>query len=192
MTGLIILAAGESSRLGQPKQNLKFEGKTLLERAVEAGRGSACNKIIVVLGANSSEIVPISGTTTLNNKDYMQGMASSIKTGIREICSDLMIDNVIIMLCDQPFVNSVLLNSLISRHIESGKSIVASAYNGVTGVPALFDRSVFAELLSLQGMEGAKTILKNHAGDVASIMFEKGGIDIDTPEDYERLINLCN
>src|ERR1700753_2785750 len=105
MTGLIILAAGESSRLGRPKQNLLFDGKTLLQRAVEAGKESVCGKIVVVLGANADKIAPIAGITMTHNENGMQGMASSIKTGVVEMNHDPLINNVIIMLCDQPFVS---------------------------------------------------------------------------------------
>lgn len=192
MTGLIILAAGESSRLGQPKQNLVFNGQTFLQHAVESGRLSKCKPLIVVLGSNSEKIKPIAGTITLYNKDWQEGMASSIRIAIGEINKDSSIDNVIIMLCDQPFVSATLLNTLIDKKIETGKPIVACTYNGTRGVPALFDRALFAELLSLQGPEGAKKILMAHANEIATIPFEQGGIDIDTPDDFEQLIKLSN
>jgi molybdenum cofactor cytidylyltransferase len=190
MTAAIILAAGESSRLGQPKQNLIFNGKTLLELAVESGRKSECEKIIVVLGANSNEIKPLIGASILYNEGWREGMASSIRTAMLEINNDPSVDKVIMMLCDQPFVSAALLNSLIHKQNETAKTIIASAYNGTNGVPVLFDRSLFSELLLLQGHEGAKKLLKNHVDDIATIPFEQGGIDIDTSEDYERLCGL--
>ena len=168
MTGLIILAAGRSNRLGSPKQNLQFEGRTLLERAVELGRGRACNKIIVVPGANSNELVPIPGTT-LYNKYWAQGMASSIRTGMLKINNNTNIDKVIIMLFDQPFVDSIFLDRLINKQAETGKSIIASSCKSTTGVPVLFDQSLFTELLSLQGTAGAKEILRNNAGNIATV-----------------------
>jgi len=192
MTDLIILAAGESSRLGRPKQNLLFNGQTLLQLAVQSGKESACNNIIVVLGANSEEIVPIPGTIALCNRNWKEGMASSIRTAMVEVHNCMNIDKVIIMLCDQPFVSAALLNALIDKQTESKQPIVACAYNNTTGVPVLFDRSLFAELLLLQGQEGAKTILKNHASDIAIVPFEKGNIDVDTMDDYERLIGTLN
>ncbi|WCT14312.1 nucleotidyltransferase family protein [Mucilaginibacter jinjuensis] len=192
MTALIILAAGESSRLGQPKQNLIFKGKTLLQLAVDAGLKSDCATVIVVLGANSKQINPIPETATLCNKNWKEGMASSIKMAMLEIDKDATFDKVIIMLCDQPFVNAALLNSLIKKQAETQKAIVACAYNGTTGVPVLFDSKLFGELLLLKGKEGAKKILKNHAAEIAEVVFEKGGIDIDTPEDYENLLTLSD
>ncbi len=190
MTGLIILAAGESKRLGQPKQNLVFNGHTLLQHAVQSGQASECDPIIVVLGANTEDIKPIAGTKTLYNQNWKEGMASSIKTGIHEINKDLLIDKVIIMRCDQPFVSAELLNSMIAKQIETEKPIIACTYNGTTGVPVLFDRTLFAELLLLQGQEGAKKILITHTDEVATIPFDEGSIDIDTPDDYKRLLKL--
>ncbi len=192
MTGLIILAAGESSRLGQPKQNLQFNGQTLLQHAVDSAQQSKCKPVIVVLGANADKIKSIAETSTLYNKDWKEVMASSIRTAINDIKKDSSVDKVIIMLCDQPFVSAELLNSLIDKQIETEKPIVACTYNGTIGVPALFDRSLFAELLLLQGHEGAKKILKVHTSEVATTPFEQGSIDIDTPDDYERLRKLSD
>jgi molybdenum cofactor cytidylyltransferase len=89
-------------------------------------------------------------------------------------------------------VGAELLNSMTKKENETGKPIVACAYKGTTGVPVLFDRTLFAELLLLQGQEGAKKILKAHAHEVAIIPFEQGSIDIDTPDDYERLLKLSH
>lgn len=190
MTAAIILAAGESKRLGQPKQNLVFNGHTLLERAVKSAQLSGCSPVVVVLGANSDQINPVAGTTTLYNKAWDEGMASSIRIAINEISKNASVNNVIMLLCDQPFVSTELLNSMITKQIETGQPIVACTYNGTTGVPVLFDRILFAELLLLQGQEGAKKILITHADEVATIPFDKGSIDIDTPDDYEQLLKL--
>jgi molybdenum cofactor cytidylyltransferase len=192
MIGAIILAAGESSRLGRPKQNLVFNGQTLLQHAVDSALQSECKPVIVVLGANSENIKSIVETITLYNKDWQEGMASSIRTGINEFHKDLSVDKVIIMLCDQPFVNAILINTLIDKQAQTGKPIVACSYGGATGVPVLFDRSLFAELLLLQGHEGAKKILISHVNEIATVSFEQGSVDIDTPGDYENLIKLSN
>jgi molybdenum cofactor cytidylyltransferase len=192
MTAAIILAAGESSRLGQPKQNLLFNGQTLLEWAVDSAQRSGCNPVIVVLGANSDKIKPISGTITLYNNEWGEGMASSIKIAVNELNKDLSVDKVIIMLCDQPFVNATLINTLINKQAQTGKPIVACAYSGTTGVPVLFHRSLFAELLLLRGHEGAKKILTIHVNQIATVPFEQGNIDIDTPGDYENLLKLSD
>lgn len=192
MTGAIILAAGESSRLGQPKQNMLFNGQTLLQRAVDSALQSECKPVIVVLGANNSTIIPPREAIALYNKDWKEGMASSIRIAINELSKDISVDKAIILLCDQPFVDTTLLNTLIDKQVQTGEPIIACAYSGTTGVPVLFDRSLFAELLLLQGHEGAKKILITHANQVTTIPFEQGSIDIDTPSDYENLIKLSN
>ncbi len=101
------------------------------------------------------------------------------------------VDSVVIMLCDQPFVTRAIIDNLLYKRQETGKQIIASTYNDVMGVPALFSRSFFNELLLLQGQEGAKKILNNHPDDIATIPFEKGSVDIDTLADYEDLIKTA-
>ena len=193
MTGLIILAAGGSTRLGQPKQNLLFQNKTLLQRAIETGLNSKCRPVIIMLGANVDVIVPIIHHKAINviyNPDWQEGIASSIRIGISEIGNDNTINNVVIMLCDQPFVSSELIDNLFLKQRETNKAIVACSYKETIGVPVLFNRSLFAELLLLKGHDGAKHILKDHPQDIEMIPFDMGDIDIDTMEDYERLINF--
>lgn len=92
------------------------------------------------------------------------------------------------MLCDQPFVTRAIIDNLLYKQQETGKKIIASSYNEVLAVPALFDRSLINELLLLKGQEGAKKILNNHPNDIAILPFEKGSIDIDTLADYENLL----
>jgi molybdenum cofactor cytidylyltransferase len=116
-------------------------------------------------------------------------MAASIRSGIADIEKNDLVSSVIILLCDQPFVNAELIEDLQQKQIETGKKIVACSYQNTIGVPALFDKLLFDELFALAGNEGAKKIIKEHPNDVATIPFEMGGIDIDTFEDYERLMN---
>jgi molybdenum cofactor cytidylyltransferase len=191
MTGLIILAAGESNRLGFPKQTLLYKGKTLLELAIEAGLKSKCRPINVVLGANIDAIetgIKKFGVNIIHNIYWAEGMASSIRMAIDHLRGINEIDSAVIMLCDQPFVTRAIIDSLLYKQQETGKKIIACAYNDILGVPALLDRSLFNELLLLTGQEGAKKILNNHPDDIAAIPFEKGSIDIDTLADYEDLI----
>jgi molybdenum cofactor cytidylyltransferase len=195
MTALIILAAGESCRFGQPKQNLVFQNQTLLERAIATGLASNCKPVTVVLGANSDLInlkIRHEDLKLIHNPNWVEGMASSIRIAINEIENNDLVSSAIIMLCDQPFVTSVLIEDLQQKQIETGKPIVACSYQNTVGVPVLFDRSIFGELHALTGNEGAKKIIKKHQQDVETIPFEKGSIDIDTPGDYERLINSRN
>jgi len=115
-------------------------------------------------------------------------MASSIKTAVKKLQELDDIDSVVIMLCDQPFVTRATIDNLLYQRQATGKKIVAAAYNNIVGVPVLFDRSLFNELLSLQGHDGAKKILHDRPDDIAVIPFEKGSVDIDTPDDCEDLI----
>jgi molybdenum cofactor cytidylyltransferase len=193
MTGLVILAAGSSSRLGFPKQTLLYKGKTLLELAIEAGLKSKCKPVMVVLGANAEAIEPgikHNDVTLIHNPHWAEGMTSAIRVAISHLEKHIEIDSVIIMLCDQPFVNRALIDSLLYKQQQTGSQIVACAYKNTIGVPVLFKRSLFTELLSLQGQDGAKKLLQAHPDDIATVPFEKGGIDIDTLADYEDLIFL--
>ena len=99
-----------------------------------------------------------------------------------------MIDAVVLLTCDQPLVDGAHIAKLIAKHATTGKAIVASAYANTLGVPALFDRTCFEALLTLPHDSGAKSLITARAGDVTEVAFEKAAIDIDTPEDFERLI----
>ncbi|MGZ3820587.1 MAG: nucleotidyltransferase family protein [Mucilaginibacter sp.] len=130
MTGTIILAAGESRRMGQPKQNLVFQHKTLLERAVEAALASGCKPVIVVLGANAGliDLTTNQDVKLVHNPDWSEGMASSMRTGINELRKYNDVEGVLIMLCDQPFVDAKLINAMQTRQQQTGKAIVACSY----------------------------------------------------------------
>jgi molybdenum cofactor cytidylyltransferase len=190
MTGLIILAAGSSSRLGKPKQNLVFQGSTLLQRSLKAAIAADCQKVLVVLGANVSEIEPTIKNEPIQiiyNPDWEAGMSSSISCGLAALLkTNPEMKAVILMLCDQPFADTAIINQLIQASANN-KHLVACNYNGTIGVPALFDKSHFEELLVLQGNEGAKKLLLKYTDEVYTVPFPLGMIDIDTIGDYERL-----
>lgn len=192
MTGVIILAAGSSSRLGQPKQNLVYKGSTLLAHALEAALDSVCRPVVVVLGANAGDIVPVIGdlpVAVVQNEAWQEGMASSIVCGLSELLlMEPAVSDVVIMVCDQPYVNAEVLNKLVQLKSESGKEIVACAYKDTLGTPVLFDQRFFDELLALRGQEGAKKLLFRHRELVAAHAFPSGAIDIDTSADYSNLI----
>jgi molybdenum cofactor cytidylyltransferase len=189
MTGIIILAAGSSSRLGKAKQNLIYKGQTLLQRAIETANATVCRHIIVVLGANEEVIAQTIQNQDVNiiiNTNWQEGMASSIRIGIMKLQQIApKATSVILMLCDQPFVDTHLLNLLILTKPQTG--IIACSYNDTIGPPALFDERYFPELLSLKGQEGAKKLLLKYADAVITIPFAEGMIDIDTVEDFEKL-----
>jgi len=191
MTGIIILAAGSSSRLGKPKQNLIYQGETLLQHALSAAIDSGCKPIVLVLGANKEVIIPQIANETVSvvyNANWEQGMSTSIHTGITELKKTEDINSVLIMLCDQPFVDVGLIKNILQKHTESRKGIVACAYNDTLGVPVLFDKKYFDDLLALKGHEGARKLLTAYAADIAVVDFVKGAVDIDTIGDYEGLV----
>jgi molybdenum cofactor cytidylyltransferase len=189
----VILAAGESSRLGQAKQLLDFRGKTLVRRAVDAAIEGDCLPVIVVTGNADAEVENALAATKVilvQNSQWRQGVGTSIRAGIQHLTEKAPeVDTVVLLVCDQPFVDRDLVKSLIALHSKTGKPIVASAYADTLGVPALFDRSIFQELLRLDGHSGAKTIILSTRARVAEFSFPKGDIDIDTLEDLERTIS---
>ena len=188
-TGIVILAAGSSSRLGQPKQNLVYNGQSLLQRTIETALASACGSVVLVLGAHLTSILPLVDIGTISiaeNNDWPEGMASSIRAGITHLKKNNPDTNAaIIMLCDQPFVDTHILNMLMMIKTNSG--IAACTYNDTIGPPALFDEIYFDELLSLKGSEGARHLLQKYKDQIALIPFEQGSIDIDTIQDYRSL-----
>jgi molybdenum cofactor cytidylyltransferase len=193
--GIVILAGGASSRLGKPKQLLEYKGKSLLTHAIDLATATGANQVITVLGAHADQLISESGktgTTVLKNTEWEDGMASSIRvglTGLLEIDPD--VEAVILMVCDQPFVNGALLNELMNEYRSSGKPIIACAYGDSIGTPALFDKTIFASLLQLEGDAGAKKIIKSSPQLVQTISFPEGNIDIDTIADYNNLVALA-
>jgi molybdenum cofactor cytidylyltransferase len=193
-TGIIILAAGESSRFGGIKQLLPFGASTLLQHVIDAAVGAGARPVVVITGANAKEVSAsirdVSKLDILNNENWQQGISSGIVAGVRHILSlSPAIGKIIIAVCDQPFVSSTLFEQLDQMQEKSEKPVVACTYADTIGTPALFTAKYFDQLLSLQGDEGAKKILKNNREDVATVDFPKGQIDIDTQKDYEKLIN---
>lgn len=189
-TGIIILAAGNSSRLGQPKQLLDYQGKTLLCHTVEQAL-AVSSRVIVVTGSENSGIKKETGSAlTVQNENWQEGMASSIHKGLNEMLVTYPeTENILITVCDQPHIDASVFSELIEKRHSSGKGIMASHYSGTLGTPVLFSRSYFNDLLQLSGQEGAKKLLVKYRDDVGQVMFEKGSVDIDTPEDYQKLIN---
>jgi len=191
MPGIIILAAGSSSRLGQPKQNLLFEGKTLLQRAIDTALSTYCSPIIVVLGANSSQITPTldaRNVTLVYNPNWAEGMASSIRLGLKSAMEiNPAIEVVVLMVCDQPFLDTAVLNALIAVQVQTGSGVVASHYDNTFGVPVLFNKKYFDELLQLKGQEGARKLLQKYQDTISFVDYPKGSIDIDTEEDFRKI-----
>ena len=190
--GIIIMAAGSSSRLGKPKQLLKYQGKSLIQRAIETADKTDSQMSVLILGANLElilkEIRGLKVNVVINNS-WQEGMSSGMQKGLDYLEKKLDPDLVILMLCDQPFVDSDVLNLLIEKQKATGKGIIACQYDEVVGVPALFTKKYFPKLRKLKGTEGAKKVLYDNQDDLAHIDFQDAAIDIDTMEDYEKLTN---
>lgn len=190
-TGILILAAGSSSRLGQLKQLLQFKGKSLLFHVVSQAL-EVTPAVVVVTGSKNDEIekeIHDLKVPAAENSNWQDGMGSSINGGLKKLLDNFpTIENVIISVCDQPFIETSVFSELISKQKDSQKNIVASAYSNTLGTPVLFTKKYFPDLIALSGNEGAKKLLIKFQEDVAQINFEKGAIDIDTIEDYEQLI----
>lgn len=191
--GIIIPAAGSSSRMnGEPKQLLEFKGRSLLRGAAETALAADCRPVLVVLGANAerlrSEIRDLPLTIEIN-ENWAQGMGNSIKAGLSKLTEiETGLDAVIISLCDQPLITKEIYNRLIKVHQETRKPIAASEYKNTVGVPALFARSMFDELLRLKDDAGAKFVIKKNPALVEKINVPEAASDVDSKQDYERLL----
>lgn len=191
--GIVILAAGNSSRLGEPKQLLQFNGQSLIRHITGAALDIVGQNAIVVTGANSglieTELADLPCQRVFNAA-WPEGMSASIKTGIHALQSQHPdVKGVILAVSDQPFVSAKIFNALIDTFEETANGIVASKYSDSLGTPAFFAASYFSALLKLTGAEGAKKLFKHYSDDVSTYAFPQGSVDIDTQEDYKRLIS---
>lgn len=190
-TGVIILAAGESSRLGSPKQLLVYSGATLLQHSIEAAQSSDAGSVIVVLGANADLInveLKLINANVVINSAWKEGMASTIRYGLQMLLElNPKTEAGILMVADQPFVTAEILNNLMDVNRKEQSSIVACKYGTTFGTPVLFTKHFFPELLELTGDGGAKSLVRKYLSEAAFVPFPKGDIDIDTVEDYKSL-----
>ena len=189
----IILAAGKSERFGSAKLLQPFQGKSLLMHAVEAVNGIVTGPVIVVTGGWQEEMGRIlegSGVTVIYNEAFGEGMASSIRKGIGALATaGENTDGAFILVGDQPFVDTALMQRMLSRQEVSRLPMVACHYNEILGTPVLFHKMMFPRLMELKGDKGARSILQEDPDRVATVLFPDGATDIDTPGDYERLLN---
>lgn len=191
-TGIIVLAAGSSSRLGQSKQMLDIGGETLLLKTVKAAIDSHEGSIAVVLGANEKEHRKmLSGLPVdiVYNEDWVKGMGGSLKIGLQHLMSgNSSLEAIVVLVCDQPLLRRENITNLILSYQENKKSIIASRYSQIPGVPVLFDKVYFPELMALPDDQGAKKIILQNPEDVFEVDFPGGEIDLDTDADYKAFI----
>lgn len=204
MTTCLLLAAGSSSRMkdiqlttelvtcgGIPKMLLPFKGTTLLQHITGEIEKADAGGLLVVTGCYHHLLAPVLAAHQIaftENRHWEEGMGSSVRWGVNHIVNNYPnAHSIIILVCDQPYISSSLINELITTAKQSGKGIIASAYSNTLGTPVLFDKKYFKELQSLSGQAGAKKILQQYPGDVAAVPFSAGATDIDSPEDYQAL-----
>jgi len=185
----IVLAAGASRRLGQPKQLLMLDGETLLARSVRLACEAGAAPVLVIVGAHAELIraaVPADTVAVVMNDEWERGIASSIHAGVKTM--DAVARGLLILACDQPRLSVDHLRGLIETFAaQSEASIVASAYAGVLGIPAIFPREVFADLLALSGDRGARGLLMHPPCPMITLPFPGGAVDIDEPDDLAQL-----
>lgn len=188
--GVLILAAGEASRMGKAKMLLPYKETTILTHLIDEVLSGEPTSVQLVTGHYDDLIraeVKTNKVAIVLNPHYQLGMSSSIQVGLTALlneCPDL--DFLIIVVSDQPFLNRTILQNLIIKHQQTQKGIIASHYNGVQGTPVLLSSAYFNHLYKLTGDKGARVILQQFPDDIETIAFESGELDIDTMEDYER------
>lgn len=194
--GVMILAAGEAARMGKAKMLLPFKKTTILAHLIEEITLVEPNIIQLVTGYYHDLIqaqISTDKVDIIQNPNYKLGMSSSIQVGLTAMikaCPDL--DFLVIVVSDQPYLNQSILLRLLTKQQQTAKGIIASSYNGIKGTPVLLSSAYFSHLYNLTGDKGARVILQQFPDDIATIEFENGALDIDTPEDYELLCKKIN
>lgn len=184
----IVLAAGASSRFGSAKQLVRVAGRPLLHTAVARAADVAGTAVSVVLGARAAELAPLlthSAASVVINRSWREGIASSIRAGVARLPPSC--TAVLLLLVDQAAVTGEDLKRLVSAWRRQPEHIVAARYGTTTGVPAIFPRSSFSDLLALRGDAGARALLQRNPDRVVRVPMPSAALDIDTPEDLLKM-----
>lgn len=187
----VVLAAGASVRLGEPKQLISIEGEALLRRSARMALEAGCSPVLVVLGSEAERMKPALAelpVSTAVNAEWPEGMGSSLRCGVGEIVkSSEAIEALLVLVCDQPRLSVEHLRDLVEKHRSGGGPITTSFYGGRAGVPAVFAREVFAELMEVEGDRGAREVIRRYGDRVEKVAWPEGELDLDRPEDLNRL-----
>jgi len=192
MLSAILLAAGESKRMGKPKQLMPFGQSTLLEQAIDNLMNSAVDEIIVVLGYKAEEMIKTIAAKPVKivvNPNYRPGMSTSIIAGLSLV--DSQAQTVMLALGDQPSVDSQTINRLIEEFYRHDKGIAIPTYRGMRGHPIIFAIKYKPKLLGLRGDIGGREIIKQHPDDVLEVAVDWASVvsDIDTKSDYQSQLS---
>jgi molybdenum cofactor cytidylyltransferase len=188
----LVLAAGSSRRMGRAKQLLPFGGRPLLEHVVAAANASMLDEVVVVLGGSAEEIrdgVDLGRARIVYNPDHLAGLGSSLRAGLASL--DESVDRAMVILGDQPAVSAELFDSLLGLQASSGLPSAALRFGDLLHPPVVLDRSLFGDLASLEGDVGCRAVIRGRPELVAALPVQTDGnhpVDIDTPEDYEKLV----
>ena len=192
-TAILILAAGESKRMGQPKQLLPYKNSTLLLEKIKQFQSLERVQVFVVLGAYFKDIFPSLRELPIKvimNSNWQEGMGSSLSKGIELIQKKDMFDRVLITLSDLPLMESSHYDELIELSKSSGKRIIQTEYEETSGVPVIFDKSLFNSLARLKNEEGAKPLIEKYKKEVLKLRSKTPYFDVDTSDAYQKLLDL--
>jgi len=190
---ILLLAAGSSTRLGQSKQLLEYKGETLINHSIHVALESGANNLVVVLGSEyemHQRHIKHLNLDIVYNPYWQKGIGSSIKAGLTFLINENnnKTEALIIMVCDQVYLESSHLKNIILKYKETKAKVIASRYKNTLGVPSLFDKSLFEEILTLKDDEGAKKIIQSNSNNLFFVELPNGHVDIDTWEDYKRAL----
>ena len=190
---IVILAAGNSSRMGTSKQLLQVGNETLLEKTVRCASLSKIPNVTVVLGSNSelhSQKIKKTGVQIMINPDWALGLGNTLKFSLKSLLrSNINVQGVLFMVCDQPLITTEHINRMVDRYVNDEPVAIASQYKEAYGVPVLFDRIAFSTLLSIGDKSGGKSVLQRFEKELLLVPFKGGEIDLDTPAEYEQFLN---
>jgi molybdenum cofactor cytidylyltransferase len=185
----IVLAAGESRRMGYPKPLLQIGGRTFIEHIAETML-AVVPRLVIVIGAHRERVqaaIPRDNRiAVLENPHYSRGQLSSLKTGLGAITAEP--TGVLVHLGDHPMVRAATFRAIVDSYDRVGKPIVIARHDGRRGHPLIFDRAIFSELLSAPEQEGARYVVNADAARVEYVDLDDPGInlDLDTPSDLKR------
>jgi molybdenum cofactor cytidylyltransferase len=189
---VIILAAGAARRIKQAKMLLPFEHSTILQTILARAKDIEPDTICVVTGFYHKEILQIIHDEQVHfifNEQWEEGMSGSIKKGLSYLVQqNPELQSVLIMVADQPYITSALLKEMITLQEQGQQGIIAASYAGIHGTPVLFRKNYFSSLENLVGDKGARSILQHYPDDLVTVGFPLGEIDIDTEEDYKKIV----